>query len=80
MAVVMEAFDDCFFDRPAHPCSLTIGQWMLEFRQMMFDPVDFGNIQAAIITLNTHDAYVIAQLAKKQLSRPRFLFVNEAQA
>lgn len=52
---------------------------MLEFRQTMFDPVDFGNIQAAIITLNTHDAHVIAQLAKKQLSRPRFLFVNETQ-
>ena len=50
---------------------------MLEFRQAMFDPVDFGNIQAAIITLNTHDAYVIAQLAKKQLSRPRLLFVDE---
>lgn len=77
MAVVMEAFDGYFFDRPAHPYNLTIGPWMLEFRQTMFDPVDFGNIQAAIITLNTHDAYVIAQLANKQLGRPRLLFVDE---
>lgn len=79
MTAVMEAPDGCFFDRRGHPCNLTIGQWMLEFRQTMFDPVDFGNIQAAIITLNTHDAHVIAQLAKKPLSRPRFLFVNETQ-
>lgn len=79
MAAVMEAFDGCLFDRLVHPCNLTIGPWMLEFRQTMFDPVDFGNIQAAIITLNTHDAYVIAQLVNKQLSRPRLLFVDEAQ-
>lgn len=43
MAVVMEAFDGCFLDRPVHPFNLTIAPGMIGFRQTMLDPVSFAD-------------------------------------
>lgn len=43
MAVVMEALDGCLFACPVHPFNLTMGPWMIGFRQTMFDPVGFAD-------------------------------------
>ena len=43
MAVVMEAFNGRFPDRPVHPFNLTVRPGMIGFRQTVFDPVSFAD-------------------------------------
>jgi|GEM_PF-3905457 len=51
MAVVMEALDGCFLDRPVHPFNLTVRPRMIGFRQTMFNPMSCaaGGIEEPLI-------------------------------